>query len=187
MIPLENIDLAIFGHVHTHQTLHDGKILIPGSLERVDFGETKEDKGFHIYDTEQDKLTFISNNPRILLKHYIEVPRVNNPTNYLIEKIPPTIEDAIVRLIVKISPEMKNKIILPRLIEKLKPAFHSELIWDTSSTDREVVLPEFVLDPLVLFNDFISEKFPHYPELENLRTAGLKILDKALSKVEEKQ
>ncbi|MHA1513757.1 MAG: metallophosphoesterase family protein, partial [Candidatus Hodarchaeales archaeon] len=80
MLPLEEIDLAIFGHIHTTQTLLDGKVLVPGSLERVDFGETNEDKGFYIYDTDSQNLEFISNNPRALIKHYIDVPRVDDPT-----------------------------------------------------------------------------------------------------------
>ena len=186
MLPLDDIDLAIFGHIHTTQTLLDKKVLVPGSLERVDFGELNEDKGFYIYDTESNDLEFVSNNPRALIKQYVEVPKVDDPTGYLIKNIPPTINDAVVRLFVKTTPEVKNKIILPRIHDKLKVAFHFDLIWDTSTTEREIILPEFVLDPLVLFNDFISEKFDQFPDLEILRDRGLKILDKALSKVEEK-
>jgi exonuclease SbcD len=187
MLPLEKIDLAIFGHIHTNQTLHGGKVLVPGSLERVDFGEINEDKGFYIFDTESQNLEFISNNPRTLVNHYIEVPRVDDPTDYIVKKIPSTINSAIVRLIIKTTPEVRKKIIEPRVREKLKTAFHYDLIWDTSKTERELVLPEFVLDPLVLFNDFISEKFDKYPDLEALRDKGLDILDRALSRVEERQ
>jgi len=186
MLPLENIELAIFGHIHTAQTLLDGKVLVPGSLERVNFGETDEDKGFYIYDTDSENLEFVSNNPRALVKHYIEVPHVDNPTGYLIKNIPQGINDAIVKLIIKTTPEVRNKIILPQVHKELKVAYHFDLLWDTSTNEREIILPEFVLDPLVLFNDFISEKFDHFPDLEILRAKGLKILDKALSKVEEK-
>ncbi len=187
MLPLEKIDLAIFGHIHTNQTLHEGKVLVPGSLERVDFGEIDEDKGFYIYDTDSRDLEFVSNNPRALVKHYIEVPRVDDPTEYLIKKIPPTINAAIVRLTIKTTPEVRKKIEERRVREILKTAFHYDLIWDTSTTEREIIIPEFVLDPLVLFNDFISEKFDQFPDLEILRAKGLKILDRALSRVEEKQ
>jgi exonuclease SbcD len=187
MLPIEDIDLAIFGHTHTHQVLHDGKVLVPGSLERVDFGEIEEDKGFYVYNTDSNSLEFVSNNPRGLVRQYIEVPRVDDPTDYLIKKIPTTIKDAIVRLIIKSTPEVRNKIEDRKIREKLKVAFHYDIIWDVSTKEREIILPEFVLDPLVLFNDFISEKFDKSPDLEILRETGLKILDRALSKVEEKQ
>ncbi|MHA1944512.1 MAG: metallophosphoesterase family protein [Candidatus Hodarchaeales archaeon] len=188
MLSIDDIDLAVFGHVHTKQVLLDGKVVVPGSLERVDFGEIKEEKGFYIYDTDSKNLEFISNNPRELIRHYIEIPLVDDPTGYLIDKIPAKIEDAIVRFIIKSTPEIRKLIERDRRIrEKLKVAFHYDIIWDTTSEKREIILPEFVLDPLVLFNDFISEKFDKNPDLEILRETGLKILDRALSRVEEKQ
>jgi exonuclease SbcD len=187
MLPMEELDLAVFGHTHTNQVLHNGKVLVPGSLERVDFGEIDEDKGFYVFDTDSVSLKFVSNNPRVLVRHYIEVPNEGNPTDFIINKIPPTIENAIVRLIIRISPQQRNKVVERKFQEKLKTSFHHEIIWDTSTKEREMVLPEFVLDPLVLFNDFITEKYENHPDLKLLRENGLKILDRALSKVEEKQ
>jgi exonuclease SbcD len=185
--PINKFDLAIFGHIHTTQTLHEGKVLVPGSLERVDFGETSEDKGFYIFDTKRKNLEFISNNPRKLIKQYIDVPKVQDPTNYLIEKLPENVKDAVVRIIVKISRDLKRKIILPRIYQKLSEAFYFEVFWDTSGTEREIILPEFVLDPLVLFNEFIKEKYKQDQNLQALQAKGLEILGRALTQVEEKQ
>ena len=112
---------------------------------------------------------------------------MDDPTGYLIKKIPDIINDAIVRLIIHSRPEVRNKIEDRKVREKLKVAFHYDIIWDTSIKDHDIILPEYVLDPLVLFNDFISEKFDKSPDLEVLRAKGLQILDKALSRVEEKQ
>ena len=186
MLPLDKIDLAIFGHIHTTQTLHNGKVLVPGSLERVDFGEVNEDKGFYVFETKTKKLTFITNSPRPLVKQFIEVPRVEDPTNYIIKNLPSTLEESIVRIIIKISPELKNKVRLPRIHQALDSTFYFELFWDTSVTQREVILTDFVLDPLVLFDDFITKKFAQDPNLEQLRQKGLEILDRALAQVEEK-
>ncbi|HEU4328214.1 MAG TPA: exonuclease SbcCD subunit D [Roseiflexaceae bacterium] len=41
-----NIDYVALGHVHKHQSLgNHPPIVYPGSIERIDFGEEKEDKG----------------------------------------------------------------------------------------------------------------------------------------------
>ena len=44
----EHFDYIAVGHIHKHQVLAAGDtpIVYPGSLERIDFGEEKEDKGF---------------------------------------------------------------------------------------------------------------------------------------------
>lgn len=45
----QRLDYVALGHIHKHQTLNDSRhppIVYSGSLERIDFGEAKEDKGF---------------------------------------------------------------------------------------------------------------------------------------------
>jgi len=190
MLPLDQVDLAVFGHIHTPQTLCDEKVLIPGSLERVDFGETDEDKGFYIFDTKQDSLKFISNNPRGLVKLYIEVSEVTEkPTDYILNFLQQeNLKDAIVRITIRISSLLKEQVILRRIHPYLEEVtFHSEIIWDTSEKRKEIILSEFVLDPIVLFSNYISEKYQDYPYVKQLKAKGLEILENALSKVEEEK
>ncbi|MGW8318232.1 MAG: metallophosphoesterase family protein, partial [Candidatus Promineifilaceae bacterium] len=43
------IDYVALGHIHKHQSLNDGRqppIVYAGSIERIDFGEAREQKGF---------------------------------------------------------------------------------------------------------------------------------------------
>ncbi|MHA2237679.1 MAG: metallophosphoesterase family protein [Candidatus Hodarchaeales archaeon] len=187
MLPLDKIDLAIFGHVHTTQTLNEGKVVIPGSLERVDFGEVNEDKGFYIFDTHDNSLTFKSNNPRKLVRKFVEVPKVNDPTAYLIEKLTGNYDEAIVRILIKINPDLQNRIIIPRIHQLFSTAYHFDLEWNLTTVEHEIVLPELILDPLVLFSDFIKEKYGQDPHFDELRGKGLEILEEAIGKVEEKQ
>lgn len=44
----EHFDYVAVGHIHKHQAFgrSDTPIVYPGSIERIDFGEVKEDKGF---------------------------------------------------------------------------------------------------------------------------------------------
>ncbi len=49
-------DYVALGHIHRHQDLNPGKhppVVYPGSIERVDFGEVNEEKGFIIAEIEK--------------------------------------------------------------------------------------------------------------------------------------
>jgi len=189
MLPLDDIDLAVFGHIHTPQSIYNNKVLVPGSLERVDFGEISEDKGFFVYETQSKKLQFISNNPRSLIKTAIEVPNdIENPTEYILDHFPHDIEDSIVRIEIRINETLKNRVIRPHLHKALeRKAFHFEFIWNTSERYDEIILSDVVLNPLVLFNEYITKKFENYQYQNELRDKGYEILDRALSKVDEEQ
>ncbi|MHA1974952.1 MAG: metallophosphoesterase family protein [Candidatus Hodarchaeales archaeon] len=192
MLPLEEINLAVFGHIHTHQELYNRKVIVPGSLERVDFGEVNEDKGFYVYDTDTDSIEFHSNNPRKLLKYTIIVSdQVNNPTEFIVNNLPQPeiLDEGILRLEVIVSEMNKKNIRLKELGEYLdKNTFHYDIIWDTSIQQKETkVLSELLLDPLSLFQEFVKEKYNDYPLLKDLREKGQEILEEALATVEEKQ
>ncbi len=52
LLRAECFDYIAFGHIHKHQSFEAGDtpIVYPGSLERINFGEEKEDKGFILVD-----------------------------------------------------------------------------------------------------------------------------------------
>jgi DNA repair protein SbcD/Mre11 len=53
MLVKENFDYVALGHVHRHQNLNpanDPPVVYPGSIDRVDFSEEKEDKGYVIIE-----------------------------------------------------------------------------------------------------------------------------------------
>ncbi len=49
-------DYIALGHIHRHQVLNESPPLVySGSLERLDFGEEEDDKGFYLVEVELDK------------------------------------------------------------------------------------------------------------------------------------
>ncbi|MFC2051414.1 exonuclease SbcCD subunit D [Chloroflexota bacterium] len=51
-------DYVALGHIHKRQVLSDSPpVVYAGSLERVDFGEEEDEKGFYLVEIEQDKET----------------------------------------------------------------------------------------------------------------------------------
>ncbi|MBI2996120.1 MAG: exonuclease SbcCD subunit D [Candidatus Melainabacteria bacterium] len=77
------VDYVGFGHIHRHQVLQKENplILYAGSLERVDFSEENEDKGFIYLELEKGKVNhkFISTNPRKFITINCDLTNSKNP------------------------------------------------------------------------------------------------------------
>ena len=57
-IALPAFDYVALGHIHKHQVLSENPpVVYSGSLERVDFGEENDEKGFYVVDIEPDPTT----------------------------------------------------------------------------------------------------------------------------------
>jgi len=106
-----DVDLVCLGHIHTHQLLHE-KIAYSGSIERVDFGEEGEEKGF-IYVEEKGgglQTNFIRLDCRPMLTlpkdGYFDLTNEVNVAQALLnaireEEVP---EGAILRILAKLGP-----------------------------------------------------------------------------------
>ena len=121
-------DYVALGHIHRHQDLHHGAqppVVYAGSIERIDFGEEKEDKGFVWAQVEKGHTTFT----------FIPVParrfvtlrldaRNGDPLQLLEEGLAThDIDDAIVRVIVTIPAEHTAPFDERRMRERLRSAY----------------------------------------------------------------
>jgi exonuclease SbcD len=108
-------DYVALGHIHKHQNLTQGEIGLPpvvyaGSLERIDFGEENEPKGFCFAEISRGKtdVEFIPVRARPFHTIRVDVKTEDQPTPAVLEAIAlrrTELQDAIVRVIVSMTNE----------------------------------------------------------------------------------
>ncbi len=100
-------DYVALGHIHKHQELNNGQhppIVYPGSLERIDFGEEGEAKGFVMAQIERGKAEweFIPVNARRFMTIRIDISTSDDPMTQILDELEKhQVEGAIVRVIIK--------------------------------------------------------------------------------------
>ncbi|MCY6491402.1 exonuclease subunit SbcD [Leptolyngbya sp. GGD] len=113
-IPLEFLtrdafDYVALGHVHRHQILsEDPFVVYPGSIERVDFSEEHEEKGFVLVDLERGAtaIEFCPLPVRSFCTIEVDLTESDTPQADLLKAIAKRgIEDAVVRVIYQVRPE----------------------------------------------------------------------------------
>lgn len=123
-LAIKPFDYVALGHLHRYQNLNQNNypaVVYSGSIERVDFGERKEDKGFcYVTIHKKDKTTyeFIKSPMRKFIQIEVNVNDETEHTDQVIEAIKKyDITDAVVK-IVYFLPEESTKTINLRLIQQ---------------------------------------------------------------------
>jgi exonuclease SbcD len=106
-------DYVALGHIHKHQNLNPDQhppIIYSGSLERIDFGEEGERKGFVMAKIEKGKCDweFIPVNARPFLTIRIDVTKSHDPMERIKQKLAELLfDESIIRLIIKATEEQE--------------------------------------------------------------------------------
>jgi len=116
-------DYIALGHIHKHQVLSQNPpVIYPGSLERLDFSEEEDDKGFYLVEIEPDQkkgegrvsFDFHQITGRRFLTVNINIePEDADPTLTVLKAIaeqPDKIRDAIVRLQISLPAECQGQL-----------------------------------------------------------------------------
>ena len=127
-------DYVALGHIHRHQNLTADRedappVVYSGSPERIDFGEENELKGFCWVELVRGGTTweFVELAARRLLTLTMDCRAIDNPTGAaLAEMKQHDLKDAVVRLVIKLSPESETLLNDSVIVKELKRAgvFH---------------------------------------------------------------
>lgn len=129
-------DYVALGHVHRHQILCEQPYVVyPGSIERVDFSEESEEKGFVLVSIErgQTQLEFCPLSTRRFLTLRVDISAADDPQTALVKAIASaSIADAVVRLIYQVRADQLPQIDNAALHEAIAAAhtytIHPELV-----------------------------------------------------------
>lgn len=165
-------DYVALGHVHRHQVLSEQPYVVyPGSIERVDFSEESEDKGFVLVEVEQGntRMEFCPLPVRRFCTIRVDLSNSTDPQERLLKAIAAeNIQDAVVRLIYQLRSEQIEQIDNTTIQQVLATAhtynIHAELV----SQLARPRLPELGtgqnLDPVEALKAYIANQ-PHLEDI----------------------
>ena len=161
-------EYVALGHVHKHQNLNpsnDPPIIYPGSIDRVDFSEEKEDKGYVLIEVAKGevKWEFCPLPVRPFRSIEVDVSEAENPQKELLKALKKyDIQEAVIRLVYKIRSEQLELINTNQLDEALKPAHSYSIRAELISQLTRPRLPELgvgnQLDPMEALKAYIDNK-----------------------------
>jgi DNA repair protein SbcD/Mre11 len=187
MLTREAFDYVALGHVHRHQILATQPLVVyPGSIERVDFGEENESKGYCWLEVEKGnvKFEFCAIPTRAFRTMEVDVTQSEDPQGKLLKAIAKgKIEQAIARLIYKVKAEQLAQIDDRLLHEAMAIAHNYSLIPEVVSQNPRTRLPELstaeALDPMTALKTYLSTR----EDLKNLEPEMLTAAQELLSEI----
>lgn len=117
------------GHLHKYQILSKNPpVIYSGSIDRIDFGEEKEDKGFVVIDIShqsQAQIQFIKTPARKFLTIKVKISESDiNPTETILYQIKKNnLKEAIVRILIEIPEDLVKSLNSLRIQKALADAY----------------------------------------------------------------
>ncbi|MBS7650885.1 MAG: exonuclease SbcCD subunit D [Candidatus Bathyarchaeia archaeon] len=183
----ETFDYIALGHVHTHQRLPgEPPAVYSGSLERIDFSEVDETKGFidMKYKDGIISWSFIPVKTRPMLKLEIDCTKSKKPIETVKSEIGKfNIEDAIVKIILKI----KNGayIDLNQTQNTLSKTFWHQIVQERIFEEQPIHTPTLEsLNPHETLSRYLKSLRLPEDEVELLRRLGDEIVEEIMVEAE---
>lgn len=181
LVKNQKFSYVAMGHIHKPQDVNEGNqppVIYPGSIERVDFGEIKEDRFFVIAEVEKGKDTKVNwhqlKDVRKFLDKHTVIRSSENVTDFLKSQMPKPKEmsEAIMRLTVEYPREWDSLIDESALRKYAENAFEFHLVKRPQSQARARIGEGQVVSSLspmdLLTQYFDSAKVNNADELKKL-------------------
>ena len=181
-------DYVALGHVHRHQNLNpsnDPPVIYPGSIERVDFSEEKEDKGYVLIELERGhaQWQFCPLPVRPFRTIEVDVSQAAEPQNALLKAIKKKdIQDAVVRLIYKLRSEQLDLIDNAALHQCLSDAHSYTIRPELVSQLARPRLPELGVGSSMNPMDALSTYLENREDLKDISAEMLEAAQRLLAK-----
>lgn len=188
-LAIKPFDYVALGHLHRYQNLNPNghpAIVYSGSIERIDFGERKEDKGFCLVQIESKEKTthqFIKGpaRPFIQVEVYLE-PGIDQTQQILNELEKHELTDAVVKIVYHIPPGKKDLVDIKALERACLNAMYLVGIIPVrkpETRDRRAAMNVEMDLPTLLDTYFLTK-----PELKDKKG---QLIEKAMQLYEESQ
>jgi exonuclease SbcD len=186
------IDYVALGHVHKHQNLNPSNqppVVYPGSIERVDFSEEKEDKGYVLIDLTRGeaKWQFCPLPVRSFCTIKVDVSQSEQPETDILKAIELAksetakhpIADAVVRLFYHVRSDQLPAIETSKINTALQSAHQFSIYAELVSPASIPRITEFnvvnSLDPLQALATYIENR-EHLKDIATEMLAAAKLL-----------
>lgn len=130
-LAIEPFDYVALGHLHRHQNLNPESIppvVYSGSIERVDFGERNEEKGFclvKIHAKKKVEFTFVTVPTRPFIQIEVTITNLAHATEEITEELKKhTLNGAIVKILYTVPADSRVYIDLKKIQASCSEALH---------------------------------------------------------------
>ncbi|MGH2544033.1 MAG: metallophosphoesterase family protein, partial [Ardenticatenaceae bacterium] len=121
-------DYVALGHIHKHQALNEQPpVVYSGSIERIDFGEAHEPKGFVLAEIDDGpaRWEFVETPTRAFKEIVIDVQAESDPMPAICKRLQAEdVEDAVVKVVVKATIDNEPHLDIQEIRRQLKDAAH---------------------------------------------------------------
>ncbi|MDM7325543.1 MAG: exonuclease subunit SbcD [Thermosynechococcus sp. Uc] len=167
-------DYVALGHVHRYQVLcQEPPVVYPGSIERVDFGEEGEEKGYVLVHLAKGKTQFqfcpLPTRPFRTIRVDLTAGETDPQAALLGAIASGDISGAVVRLMYQLRPDQIPLINLHELQKALESAHSVSLLPQLVNSQPIARLPDVALEQCLDPGHALQLYLDHRPDLEPLR------------------